>query len=116
MAADAADHLLPETVVENGREWHRESIDEDSYKWVREMEPDEFDWDADDVSLSTETPVRVVSVQSIRGNYWVEGAETAGPNHGRAGFPAAISDDFCASCSDAETAFETARTYIERLS
>ncbi|MFB6302355.1 MAG: hypothetical protein ABEH78_05790 [Haloferacaceae archaeon] len=110
------DDLPPETVVESGTEWRREEIDEDSYKWVREMEPDEFDWDVDDVSLSTEAPVRVVSVQSIRGNWWVEGAETAGPEHSRSGFPAAISDEFCASCTDAETAFETVREYIERLS
>ncbi|MFB6281192.1 MAG: hypothetical protein ABEH40_04145 [Haloferacaceae archaeon] len=111
-----SEELLPETVVENGREWRRERIDEDSYKWVREMDPDEYDWDAEDVSLSTEAPVRVVSIQSIRGNYWVEGAETAGPDHGRSGFPAAISDEFCASCTDAAAAAETAREYIERLS
>lgn len=110
------DDLPPETVVENGKEWRREEIDEDSYKWIRELEPDEYGWDVEDVSLSTETPVRVVSVQAIRGNYWVEGAETAGPDHGRSGFPAAISDEYCASCADAGTAFETAREYIERLS
>ena len=115
MADDNAD-LPGETVVANGREWHREPIDEDSYKWVREMDPDEFGWDIEDVSLSTETPVRVVSVQSISGGWWVEGAETAGPDHGRAGSPAAISDEFCASCADEETAYETAREYIERLS
>lgn len=110
------DGLPPETIVADGREWHREEIDGDSYKWVREMDPDEYDWDAADVSLSTEAPVRVVSLQSIRGNWWVEGAETAGPDHGRAGFPAAISDEFCAPCTDLETAFETVREYIERLS
>lgn len=110
------DDLPPETIVENGREWRREEFDADSYKWVREMDPDEFDWEIDDVSLSTDEPVRVVSVQSLHTGWWVEGAETAGPDHGRSGFPAAISDEFCASCADAETAFETARAYIERLS
>lgn len=109
--------LPPETVVENGREWEREKFDDDAYQWVRPMDEDEYDWDADDVSIvGRDVPVRVVSVQFTGGKWFVEGAQTMGPDHSRPGFTEAISDEFFGSFDDAEAAFDAARECIESLS
>ncbi|WP_143095464.1 hypothetical protein [Halopelagius inordinatus] len=64
------------------------------------MEENEYDWDpeADGVSLvATDVPIRAVSLQFVDNEWYVEGAETAGPDYHRPGFTEVISSEFTAS-------------------
>lgn len=111
------DDIPGEVVETNGKTWEREKYDSDSFQWVRELNRDEYDWDADDVSLvGTDVPIRVVSLQFDGGEWFVEGAETAGPDYHRPGFTELIGGEFSASFTNLEDAVDEVLEYIHRLS
>lgn len=116
VAYDPAD-LPPETVEVNGYVWTREQFDSDAYQWVREMEEDEYDWDASKIDIvGADVPMRIVSLQLQNDEWHIEGAETGGPNYHRPGFTELISGEFADTFSDTDSAFDIVHEYIKRLS
>jgi hypothetical protein len=113
------ENLPPEELMVNGRTWHREKFDTDSYQWIRPMNADEYDWnpEEDDVKLQgTDVPIRAVTIQFRNGEWQVQGAETAGPSYHRPGFTELISSEFSASFDEPGEAFDAVEEFIERLS
>lgn len=58
----------------------------------------------------------IVSLQLRNDEWHVERAETSGPAYHRPEFTELISAEFADTFEDADSAFETVRKYIERLS
>ncbi|KTG16557.1 hypothetical protein [Haloferax profundi] len=109
--------LPPETVEENSRTWKRTKLDAHSFQWVRPMDPDEYEWDADEISLvGVDEPSRVVSLQFIDGQWYIEGAETAGPDYHRPGFTEVIGGEYSVSTDDLQKATDKVRKFIRQLS
>jgi|LFFM01.1.fsa_nt_gi hypothetical protein len=113
---DLAD-LPAETIKTKGHVWTRNKYDTDAYQWMRELDEDEFNWDASEVNIvGADAPMRIVSLQLHNDEWHVEGAETGGPNYHRPGFTELISSEFADTFSDADNAFNAVHDYIERLS
>lgn len=113
----AEEDLPPELINQNGKKWVREKFDTDSYQWICEMEEDEYDWDASELSLvGTDVPIRVVTLQYLNGSWNVEGAETAGPEYHRPGFTEVISGRYSEEFESANEAFEVVKEFIKKLS
>ena len=116
LSYDRAD-LPAETIEVNGHVWTRNKYDKDAYQWVRELDEDEYNWDASEVNIvGADVPMRIVSLQLQNDEWHVEGAETGGPNYHRPGFTELISSEFADTFSDADNAFDAVHDYIERLS
>jgi hypothetical protein len=101
----------------NGRVWEREEYDTDAYQWVRELDEDEYDWDASEVDIvGANIPMRIVSLKLRNDEWHVEGAETGGSNYHCPGFTELMSSEFADTFSNADSAFDEVCEYIERLS
>ncbi|KAA9400779.1 hypothetical protein Har1131_17290 [Haloarcula sp. CBA1131] len=118
MSAEYAEEDLPEeTIVINGRSWQREHFDTDGYQWVRELDDSEYDWDCSEVNLvGTDVPIQVVSLQHRGSQWYVEAAETAGPDYHRPGFTELIGSEYHTTVDEAEAAFDEVRSLVKRLS
>lgn len=109
--------LPPEVIEENGHCWERTNVETKSYQWVRPMDDGEYSWDSDEVSLTgTDVPIRLVSLQYLNGEWFVEGSETAGPDYHRPGFTELIGAEYSYSTTNLEEAVDTVYNLIKRLS
>lgn len=111
---------LPGECVEiGGTVWEREQPSAHRYRWVQELDPDQYDWDSDedDVSLvGVETPIRAVSLDTSNAEWMVQAMETAGPNYYRPGYTEPIGSKFTEETDRAEVALATIEQYLETLS
>jgi hypothetical protein len=109
--------LPPETVEVDGRVWKREQFDSDAYQWMREMEPDEYDWNKEEVDIvGGGEPVRMVTLQFLDGGWEIQGSETAGPKYHRPGFCELISSEYAATFDDLDAASEKVEEFLRDLS
>lgn len=109
--------LPPEEVMVSGKTWSREKFDSAGYQWARPMNEEEYSWDLDEVSLvSTDTPIRVVELQYLDGEWHVSASETAGPEYHRPGFTEQISGEYSHTTSRFTDAVAKVRQFIDELS
>lgn len=108
--------LPPEEVTVYNETWQRKQFETAGYQWARQMNPDEYNWDLDDVSLvGTDVPIRVVELQYLDGEWYVSASETAGPKSHRPGFTEPIGESFNYATPDLENAVEKVRDFIATL-
>jgi hypothetical protein len=111
--------LPPESISVDGVTWTRKEVDTGLFQWSRPMRDEEYDWDPkkEDISLvGTDVPVRVVELQSLDGEWYVSGAETAGPEYHRPGFTEPIGPEFSESTDRFDEAVELVTDFVKKLS
>jgi len=109
--------LPPEEATVSGKTWTRKKFDSAGYQWARPMKKEEYSWDLNEVSLvGTDTPIRVVELQYLDGEWHVNASETAGPEYHRPGFTEQISGEYSHTTPEFTDAVAKVRQFIHDLS